>query len=110
MNIQKLIVVLLTGILGVGSFVLHAEDKMKPKDCSSMSQEVQQFAGQLTPLNRAMFCGQFTEGQRASAMQLASKPDATGMTMSPDMAVQKVARASGSSPSQQKTPTGCPVK
>ena len=59
--------------------------------------------------NKMMFCGQFTDGQRASAMQMASTQDATGMTMSPDEAVQKVSGASGANP-QMKTPTGCPVK
>lgn len=96
-------------VLGIAP-LLHADgDMAQPQDCSAMSQAVQQFAGQLTPLNRQMFCGQFTEAQRASAMQLAQTPDATGMTMSPDMAVQKVASGRGATP-QQKTPTGCPVK
>jgi hypothetical protein len=56
-----------------------------------------------------MFCGKFTEGQRASAMQMASTQDESGMTMSPDDAVRKVSGASGSNP-QGKTPAGCPVK
>jgi hypothetical protein len=104
MFINKIAVILSMGLLS-----LQAADVMQPKDCSSMSQEAQEFAGQLTPLNMTIFCGQFTDGQRASAMQMASTPDATGMSLSPDMAVQKVAGASGSSP-KQKTPTGCPVK
>ena len=108
MIIPKLKAVLLASVLGLSSLTLYG-DAMQPQDCSAMSQEMQQFAGQLTPINREMFGGKVTDGQRASAMQMASKPDATGMTMTPDMAVQKVAGASGATP-QQKTPTGCPVK
>lgn len=88
---------------------LEAAPVQKTMDCSMMSPEVQQFASQMTPENKTMFCGQFTDGQRASAMQMASTQDATGMTMSPDEAVQKVSGASGANP-QTKTPTGCPVK
>ena len=78
-------------------------------DCSTMSMDMQQFAQQLTPANKAMFCGQFTDGQRASAMQMASTQAPGGVAVMPDDAVQKVAGASGTNP-QGKTPTGCPVK
>lgn len=107
---KKMVMILLGCTVGITPMALRADDDaMQPKDCSSMSEEVQQFAGQLTPLNRQLFCGQFTDAQRASAIQLTQTPDATGLTMSPDMAVQKVTTGNGSNP-QQKTPTGCPVK
>lgn len=96
--------------LGIAPLALNAgQDKMQPQDCSSMSQEMQQFAGQLSPLNRQLFCGQFSDAQRASAIQLSQTPDTTGLTLSPDMAVQKIVSGSGKTP-QPKTPTGCPVQ
>jgi hypothetical protein len=82
-------------------------DMPMSKDCSTMAPNVEQFAMKMTPQNRAMFCSQFTDGQRASAMQLAQTPDENGNTMSPDDAVQKVA---GKKATQGKTPTGCPVQ
>jgi hypothetical protein len=94
---------------GVALGAMEVTDTSKVMDCSSMSTEMQQFASSLTPANQAMFCGEFTDGQRASAMQMASTQDATGAAMSPDEAVQKVAGANGSNP-QGKVPTGCPVK
>jgi hypothetical protein len=80
-----------------------------PMDCSNMSSAVQQFAGQLTAANRTMFCSKFSDAQRASAMQMASNPDASGNVVSPDDAVKSVSGANGSNP-QSKTPVGCPVK
>jgi rRNA maturation endonuclease Nob1 len=56
-----------------------------------------------------MFCSKFTDGQRASAMQMVSKPDEEGVVMTPDLAVQNVAKANGVTP-QQKSPRGCPMK
>ena len=96
-------------VVGISSAAMEAAPMQKVMDCSTMSPEMQQFASQMTSANKAVFCGQFTDGQRASAMQMVSAQDATGMTMSPDEAVQKVSGASGSNP-QGKTPTGCPVK
>ena len=95
--------------ISAAPMVLEAAKMQKSMDCSTMAPEMQQFASQLTPDNKAMFCGKFTDGQRASAMQMSTTPDAAGMMMSPDESVQRVSGASGSSP-QGKTPTGCPVK
>ena len=78
-------------------------------DCSNMSADVQQFANQLSPMNKKMFCGQFNADQRAAAMQYATQPDASGKTMTADQAVQKVASESNMRASQ-KSPTGCPIK
>lgn len=100
---RKVIWVLMTCMMTLS---LQAAQTM---DCSGMSADVQQFALQLTPENQMMFCGQFTDGQRASAMQMISTPDATGAMMTPDAAVQKVAGANGATP-KDKVPTGCPVK
>lgn len=81
-------------------------------DCANMGPDVQQFASQLSAQNKAMFCGQFTESQRAAAMQMVGQPDETGNPMTADQTVQKVASTTTMQPSQQqqKTPTGCPVK
>jgi len=81
-----------------------------PMDCSTMGADMQQFASQLNPANKKMFCGQFNDSQRAAAMQMATQQDSTGASMmSADQAVQKVAATNNMTPSQ-KTPTGCPVK
>jgi hypothetical protein len=81
-----------------------------PMDCSNMGSDMQQFAGQLNAVNKKMFCGQFNDSQRASAMQMATQQDSSGnMMMTPDQSVQKVAATNNMTPSQ-KTPTGCPVK
>lgn len=78
-------------------------------DCSNMSMEMQKFANQLNPMNKKMFCGQFTDAQRSSAMQYASQPDSNGKMMTADQAVQKVSSENNMMPTQ-KTPTGCPIK
>ena len=77
-------------------------------DCSSLTADQQQFALGLTPENRAMFCGKFTDVQRVAAMQLTSQPDPTGAVITPDQAVTKVAIANNLMP--MKKAGGCPVK
>jgi len=77
-------------------------------DCSSLTADEQQFAYGLLPENRAMFCGKFTDVQRAAAMQLTSQPDPTGAVVTPDQAVTKVAMANNLMP--MKKSGGCPVK
>ena len=77
-------------------------------DCSSLAADEQQFAYGLMPENRAMFCGKFTDIQRAAAMQLTSQPDPTGAVITPDQAVSKVAMANNLMP--MKKSGGCPVK
>ena len=91
-----------------------SEQPMNP--CSGITAMEQQFAAKLSPANRSLFCSRFSEGQRASAMQMASMPTEAGLSLSPDDAVQKVQAASGSTPSSTmnptpgKVPTGCPVQ
>lgn len=81
-----------------------------PMDCSNMGPDMQQFSGQLNATNKKMFCGQFNDSQRSTAMQMASQQNSSGGTMmTPDQAVQKVATDNNMVPSA-KTPTGCPVK
>jgi len=106
MKFNKIIVAMLGCLLGVAG--LQADSMQPAQGCSAMSPEIQRFAGELTPLNRKMFCGQFTDGQRASAMQMVAKPAEEGVVMTPDMAVSKVAEANGITP--QKSMRGCPMK
>lgn len=88
-----------------------SEQAAPAMDCSAMPTDIAQFAMQLSSANQKMFCGQFSDAQRATAMQLASQQDAMGKSMmSPDQAVQKVAMDSNMMPASQKIPTGCPVK
>jgi hypothetical protein len=88
--------------------VTTVAQSMPAADCSAMGSDVQQFAAQLSGQNQRIFCGQFTEVQRATAMQMVGQPDESGNAMSADQSVQKV--ASTSPTNSQKTPTGCPVK
>ena len=106
MKLNKIIVIAFGCTLGALSLEAYT---MQPTECSAMSPEIQRFAGELTPLNRKMFCENFTDGQRASAMQMVSEPDESGVVMTPDLAVQKVAKANRVDP-QQKSSRGCPMK
>ncbi len=96
-------------ILAASACVASLQGAPSPASCSSLVPEMQQFAQQLTPANQAIFCTQFSDAQRASAMQMSTSPDSTGAMTSPNEAVQKVVGASGSNP-QGQVPTGCPVK
>lgn len=62
--------------------------------CASLSPTEAHFARQLNQQNRALFCSQFTQDQRATAMLKAAEPDATGNLISADQAVEAVAAAS----------------
>lgn len=106
---KMIVLAFVSCVMGVSPTVLGAAEMQKKMDCSTMSTDIQQFASQMTAANKAIFCGKFTDSQRASAMQMASTQIETGMMMTPDEAVQKVSEASGSKP-QGKSPTGCPVK
>jgi hypothetical protein len=109
MNLSKMVLVLAL----LCSFVLADQMNMPGKGmCTTMGPDIAQFAMQLSGDNQKMFCGQFNDAQRSTAMQLASQQDAMGKSMmSPDQAVQKVAMDNNIVPSNpQKTPTGCPVK
>ena len=106
---KMIVLALASCVMGVSPLVLGAAGMQKTMDCSMMSPDMQEFAAQLTQDNKALFCGKFTDGQRASAMQMTSTEVSPGMTMSPDEAVQKISGASGSNP-QGKSPKGCPVK
>lgn len=79
-------------------------------DCSNLSVEAKAFSDKLSPTYKTMFCGKFDDTQRNTAMQLTGQMDSSGMvTMSPDQAVDKVARDNNLM-TPGKAPAGCPVK
>ena len=65
-----------------------------PSDCSQLSDQEQQFASQLSPMHRAMFCRYFSDSQRIEAMTLVSseveKLTGKPTNISPDEAVEIV--------------------
>src|SRR5258708_11501539 len=109
---MKIILAVLTCLCSISVGAEEAEKEIaaqKPMDCSNMGADMQQFAAKLNTLNKKMFCGQFTDAQRSTAMQYSTQQDDSGAMMSADQAVHKVAAENNMKPSQ-KTPTGCPVK
>ena len=109
-NIVKMAI----GIVLCSSSLIYAETAGAPTvpqakvSCSHLSADEQQFAFGLTDQNKKIFCGQFTNVQRAAAMQLTSQPSPTGALLSPDDAVTKVAEVNSSGGT--KPAGGCPVK
>lgn len=95
--------------MNVGAEEADKEIAQTQMDCSGMSADVQQFANGLSPMNKRMFCGQFSAEQRSTAMRYATQKDVNGNMMTADQAVQKVA-GENNMRSSQKSPTGCPVK
>ncbi|MBX9744772.1 MAG: hypothetical protein K2X08_06125 [Chlamydiales bacterium] len=66
--------------------------KMREK-CHGLSKDMYEFGSLLNESNQKMFCAKFTDEQRKKAMQMASKKGWTGNPkMTPDQAVEKVAR------------------
>lgn len=88
------------------------EMPMVTADCSSFTPGEQQFSSQLTPDSKDLFCGKFSEENRATAMEMAGQPDANGNVMTADQAVQKVASDNNMLPPAQprRHSGGCPVK
>ena len=80
-------------------------------DCSALPMEMQTFAGQLAPANKATFCGKFNDGQRSQAMEMSMQKDSTGKSMmTPDQSVEQTAKDSNMMMNPGKSPGGCPVK
>lgn len=67
---------------------------MSPKaaDCSQMTPDEMDFANQLNPMNKAMFCGKFSSDMRNSAMQMSGEMGPDGNMITNDQAVEKVAK------------------
>ena len=63
------------------------------EECSDLPMHVRRFTDKLNEANLKIFCGQFNNDQREKAMQMANQKDKNGnFVMSPDEAVEKVAR------------------
>lgn len=77
--------------------------------CASLTPQERIFARQLNPSNRQIFCQQFSSDQRTTAMLMASQPDATGTTMTPDMAVESIVAGSPPGATSPTMPQGCPA-
>lgn len=112
----------IVGLMSLFSIAVYAQQPMSypsgTSDCASFSSTEQQFASQLNPNNRMMFCSKFNQDQRNAAMQMAGQMDVMGNVMNQDQAVQKVAQDNNMMPyqttpsTQQKSQPGssCPVK
>lgn len=63
------------------------------EECRDLPMHVRRFTDKLNEANLKIFCGQFNNDQREKAMQMANQKDKDGnFVMSPDEAVEKVAR------------------
>ena len=83
--------------------------------CSSLSPNEQQFAMKLNSSNRMMFCNRFSKDIRNQTMQMTKQTDASGKMMTPDQAVEKMAKSKNMTPQQQmqgsQSQSGsCPVQ
>ena len=65
------------------------------EECSDLPMHVRRFTDKLSEANLKIFCSQFNNDQREKAMQMANQKDKNGnFVMTPDEAVEKVARTS----------------
>lgn len=76
-------------------------------DCSQLSDDEQNFAGQLSDMNAMAFCSKMSSMQRQKAMQMSTMK---GGNMSPDDAVQKVMQGNMSKQPSRNSGGACPVK
>ncbi len=92
----------------------QSQSMMNPKkaDCSQLSTDEQDFANQLNPTNKMVFCGKFDADMRQSAMGMAGQMGTEGMLMTNDQAVEKTAKDNNimapAAPARQGS--GCPAK
>ena len=97
-----------------GQGMMDQKQGMMSMDCSGMSADMQQFSSQLSPANMKMYCGKFNDDQRQAAMQMNGQMDASGSAMTPNGAVEKIAKDNNMMPAAAtpgSRPGGaCPVK
>jgi hypothetical protein len=99
-------------MLCIGGCALTYADDMGMNtngDCSSFSVMEQDFASGLSTDNKDMFCTRFNQSQRNSAMRMTQQPDMNGNLLSPDEAVEKVAKDNRIMPMRKKS-RGCPIQ
>lgn len=70
---------------------------MSEDDCSTLTQDEQDFSAKLNDNNSMIFCSQMTAIQRQKAMQLSGRKGPSGSKLSPNDAVQQVMKNSKSS-------------
>jgi hypothetical protein len=86
-----------------------------PVDCSNLDEKENLFAAQMTDWNnRSIFCAKLNAEQRRTIMELASKPNASGVLMTPDQALlqymeqnQITPEGTPQQPSPKRRPSGC---
>jgi hypothetical protein len=82
-------------------------------NCSQLTTDEQDFANQLSPTHKMMFCNKFTPSMRQSAMQMSGEMGSEGNLVTNDQAVEKVAKDNNMMmPTQPPVRQGgsCPVK
>ncbi len=82
-------------------------------DCTKLTAQEQDFANQLNPMNKALFCTRFTADMRKSAMEKAGEMGMDGTLVTNDQATEQVAKDYNLTvPSMPGTrPSGsCPAK
>ncbi|MFI5334276.1 MAG: hypothetical protein ACHQT8_03810 [Chlamydiales bacterium] len=89
---------------------------MKKAGCSQLSPDEQDFAGELSPSQKMVFCNKFDPGMRTSAMEMSGQMGDDGMLMTNDQAVESVAKDNGilmpvmGTQPQQRKSGSCPAK
>lgn len=66
--------------------------RVQSADCSNLNPQEMEFANHLNSANRGLFCNRMNPAQRSRTMQMTTQPDSYGNTLSPDQAVEQVAR------------------
>lgn len=86
-----------------GGPVQPYHSKAMREKCHGLSKDMYEFGALLNESNQKMFCAKFTDEQRKKAMQMASEKGWTGNPkMTPDQAVEKVARELSSNTDKQE--------
>ncbi len=65
---------------------------MQMADCSQLTPDEQDFANQLNPTNKMVFCNKFTPDMRTSAMEMSGQMGMDGTLITNDQAVERVAK------------------
>ncbi len=69
------------------------QPKMAPKlDCSGLTPDEQDFATELSPQQKMMFCNKFDTTMRSKAIEMSGQMGDNGVLMTNDQAVEQVAR------------------
>lgn len=88
---------------------------MQPKtvDCTKLSAQEQDFANQLNPTNKMLFCSKFNPDMRKNAMNSAGLMGSDGTLVTNDQAVEQVAKSNNMMPTMApaaRSAGSCPAK